>query len=315
MHMGEKVDIMQDYLITKLIGEGGCAKVYLAEHKATLNQVAIKIIDKENLDEKELLGIKNEIKILTFLDHPNIVKMIDHSETRKNFYIVLEYMEGGELFDRIIEDGSFSESCAVAILKILVEVIKYCHSFNVVHRDLKPENILFESDGPNSILKIADFGVSRILTNPKEMLSTVVGSTSYQAPEVIIGDRYSPNCDIYALGIIFYILLCGFPPFDDENHAEFNKNIMSGVIPFPSPEWDSISEEAKDLIRKMVHKNPQVRLSASQVLEHPLMKITHSSTQSTRIITNLKQHQNKRRLKRSQYAVYAVGMLRKFRKF
>mgnify|MGYP003591843967 CR=1 FL=1 len=143
------------------------------------------------------------------------------------------------------------------------------------------------------------------------MLSTVVGSMSYQAPEVITGDRYSPNCDIYALGIVFYILLCGYPPFDEDNPAEFNRNVTSGVIPFPSPEWDTISPEAKDLICKMSHKDPQMRLSAEQVLHHPLMAIEANSSCDPRVISNLKKLQNKRKLKRCQYAVFALGMLRK----
>jgi len=151
------------------------------------------------------------------IDHPNIIKMLDCYETAENYFIILEYMRGGELFERIIEKENFTEKEAKMILKTVLHSLLYCHSKGIIHRDLKPENILYASEDDDSLLKIADFGVSKILTNPKELISTVIGSSSYVAPEVMKGFKYTAKCDVYAIGNIFYTCLCGYPPFDEED--------------------------------------------------------------------------------------------------
>ena len=151
------------------------------------------------------------------IDHPNIIKMIDTYENKENFFIILEFMRGGELFERIVEKEYFSEKEAIKVLRILLDAVGYCHKKGIIHRDLKPENILYENEEENSLLKIADFGVSKILNNPKELTSTIIGSSTYVAPEVMSGKRYTNKCDIYAIGNIFYTVLCGYPPFDEED--------------------------------------------------------------------------------------------------
>lgn len=142
--------------------------------------------------------------------------MLDCYISEDQIFIVLEFMQGGELFERICEKEFYSEKEALNVLSILLDALNYCHSKGIIHRDLKPENILYESDSDNSVIKIADFGVSKVLNNPKELISTIIGSPSYQAPEMLEGKKYTAKCDIYALGNIFYTTLCGFPPFDDE---------------------------------------------------------------------------------------------------
>ena len=144
---------------------------------------------------------------------------------------------------------------------MLCETLKYCHNMGIVHRDLKPENILYESESENSILKLADFGVSKILTNPSEMISTVVGTTNYQPPELIKGKKYNEKCDVYALGTIFYILLCGYPPFDDSNKKEFMENVMKGNLKFPKDEWELISEKTQAIIMNMMNPDPSKRFT------------------------------------------------------
>ena len=174
------------------------------------------------------------------IDHPNIIKMLDCYETDDNYFIILEFMRGGELFERIVEKESFTEKEAMKILKTMLYALQYCHSKGIIHRDLKPENILYETEDDDSLLKIADFGVSKILTNPKELISTVIGSSSYVAPEVIRGFKYTSKCDIYAIGNIFYTCLCGYPPYDEDS-PDYKENIKKGIIKFPEEEWKDIS--------------------------------------------------------------------------
>lgn len=171
--------ILADYQITELLSEGANASVYRGEDRRSLTPVAIKVIDKSLLDPKELLYIRNEVKILENVDHPNIVKMLEWSETAAELYIVLELMHGGELFERICTRGIFSEREAGAVLRTLLDAVRYCHARGIVHRDLKPENILYATSDETSIIKISDFGVSRVLAHPHQMLSTIVGSSTY----------------------------------------------------------------------------------------------------------------------------------------
>ena len=292
----ESVDILKDYTVLKQLGEGGYARVYLAENNRSLAQVAIKVINKGSMDARDLLYTRNEVRILSAIDHPNVVRMLDSAETDREIFVVLEYMRGGELFDRIVERGCFSQAEAATDLKTLVEAVRYCHSNGIVHRDLKPENILYDSEGPNGVLKIADFGVSRVLTHPQELLSTIVGSVTYQAPEVLAGQKYSDKCDIYSLGCILYTLLCGFPPFDDER-PDCKMMIMAGRLEFPSPEWDAICAEAKDLIQKMMEINPANRFSADEVLKHPFFVSSQKSKNQSQMVSNLGNYTSRQKKK------------------
>lgn len=173
------------YDIIEEIGEGAQAKVYLAQNKQNLNEFAVKVIDKSSITPKDLNLIYNEIEIMNSIDHPNIVKMIEIFETKENIFIVLEFMKGGELYERIIEKEIFTEQEAISALLPLLDALRYCHSKGIIHRDLKPENILYETEDEHSIIKIADFGVSKILNNPKELTSTIIGTNNYMAPEVL----------------------------------------------------------------------------------------------------------------------------------
>jgi serine/threonine protein kinase len=302
-----KNDIFEDYNILEEIGEGGQAKVYLAQKKDDLNEVAIKLIDKTSIDHKEHLYIQNEILIMSIIDHPNIIKMLDCYETDENYFIVLEYMRGGELLERIIEKESFSEEEAINVLKVLLDSVNYCHMKGIIHRDLKPENILYETEEDDSLLKIADFGVSKILNNPKELISTVIGSTNYIAPEVLQGFKYTAKCDIYALGNILYILLSGYSPFEENDQ---NKNFSE--INFPDEDWADVSLEAKDLIQKMMQKNPNQRISMEEIFEHPLLKKKkYSNKKLSNLKNNLSQYMKRRKFRASQLAVYYLTLLKK----
>lgn len=162
-------------------------------------------------------------------------------------YLVLELLAGGELFDRIVEKESYSEKEAAETIRPLVDALRYCHQLGIIHRDLKPENILYQTEEDSSIIKITDFGLARFVQN--ELATTACGTPNYVAPEIIEGHGYGKEVDVWSIGVIIYIMLCGFPPFYDENNQQLFALISKGKFDFPSPYWDTISDSAKNLIK------------------------------------------------------------------
>ena len=267
-----KKDLLKQYQIIKQIGKGGYGKVYLVTNLTTGENLACKQIPKTN---KNLEKTEREIAILKNADHPNIVKLYSVYEDKHNFYLIMENLKGGELFDKIIErikkKNIFSEYEAAQIFKQIISVISYCHSKNIVHRDLKPENILFteeDNDINNNTIKIIDFGLSRKFTRNK--LSSPVGTCYYVAPEILIKD-YSEKCDIWSAGVILYILLSGEPPFNGSNNKSIYYKISTYKYNFPENKWNNISNEAKDLISKILVPEDQ-RISADDILNHEWFK-------------------------------------------
>ncbi len=267
-----KKDLLKQYQIIKQIGKGGYGKVYLVTNLTTGENLACKQIPKTN---KNLEKTEREIAILKNADHPNIVKLYSVYEDKHNFYLIMENLKGGELFDKIIErikkKNIFSEYEAAQIFKQIISVISYCHSKNIVHRDLKPENILFteeDNDINNNTIKIIDFGLSRKFTRNK--LSSPVGTCYYVAPEILIKD-YSEKCDIWSAGVILYILLSGEPPFNGSNNKNIYYKISTYKYNFPENKWNNISNEAKDLISKILVPEEQ-RISADDILNHEWFK-------------------------------------------
>lgn len=228
------------------------------------------MIKKANLKgdaKKELLM---EVSILKSLDHPNIVKLLEMYEDEKYYYLVQEYCSGGELFDKIQEFHSFSEKQAAEYMRQIVSAIYYCHERGIVHRDLKPENLLIESKKPNAQLKVIDFGVSAKYKKG-EKLHEKYGTPYYIAPEVLLRN-YDEKCDIWSCGVILYILLCGYPPFNGPSDVEIMKVVKTGKYSFDDPDWKHISKDAKALISKMLQYTPAKRLSAKEVLDDPWIK-------------------------------------------
>ena len=193
------------------------------------------------------------------------MRLIDVFEDKRNVHIVMELCTGGELFDRIVARGHYSEKSAAQIIRAVVEVVAHCHQMGVVHRDLKPENFLLSSAGAASELKAIDFGLSTFF-QPGKMLNDVVGSAYYVAPEVL-NKRYSSQCDIWSCGVILYILLCGIPPFYADTEAAIFKQVLKGSIDFDAHPWPRISDEAKDCVRKMLHRDVNARATAEQILQ------------------------------------------------
>jgi calcium-dependent protein kinase len=259
--------IEKDYDILETVGSGAFATVKKVVHKLTNQTRALKIIKKsEEEDQKNLI---REVNILSKLVHPNIMQIFEYYEDETFFYIITEYCAGGELFNELIKKGSFKEIEASFIMKQIFSAVSYIHSNNIVHRDLKPENILLDTEEGKNIIKIIDWGTARYFDKNKKM-NRISGTPYYIAPEVIMGN-YDEKCDIWSCGVIMYILLCGYAPFNGETDEKIFEKIKLGKYTFPKKEWDYVSSEAKDLIKHLLEYNPKKRYSANDVLKHHWM--------------------------------------------
>ncbi|XP_060792780.1 serine/threonine-protein kinase DCLK2 [Neoarius graeffei] len=260
--------ITDKYEVGKVIGDGNFAVVKECVERATGQEYALKIIDKAKCSGKEHL-IANEVAILRRVRHPSIILLIEEVDTPTELYLVMELVKGGDLFDAITSSTKYTERDASAMVYNLTGALKYLHRMSIVHRDIKPENLLVceYPDGTKS-LKLGDFGLATVVEGP---LYTVCGTPTYVAPEIIAETGYGLKVDIWAAGVITYILLCGFPPFRSERNQqeELFEQILRGRLEFPSPYWDNISVSAKDLIGKMLQVNVSSRYTAEEVLSHP----------------------------------------------
>ncbi|XP_077247655.1 calcium-dependent protein kinase 2-like [Tasmannia lanceolata] len=265
-------DVRSIYTIGKELGRGQFGVTHLCTLKATGEQFACKTIAKRKLVNREdIEDVKREVQIMHHLTgQPNIVELKGAYEDKQSVHLVMELCAGGELFDRIIAKGHYTERAAASLLRTIVQIVHTCHSMGVVHRDLKPENFLLLSKDENAPLKATDFGLS-VFFKQGEVFRDIVGSAYYIAPEVL-KRRYGPEVDIWSIGVMLYILLCGVPPFWAESeHGIFNA-ILRGHVDFTSDPWPSISVGAKDLVKKMLNSDPKQRLTAFQVLNHPWIK-------------------------------------------
>lgn len=235
-----------------------------------------------------------------------MVRIHDTYEDKSCVHIVMELCEGGELFDRIVKKGNYSEREAAKLMKTIVGVVECCHSLGVFHRDLKPENFLFLSVDEDAALKATDFGLS-VFYKPDEVFSDVVGSPYYVAPEVL-RKHYGPEADVWSAGVILYILLSGVPPFWAETEIGIFRQILEGKIDFESEPWPNISESAKDLIRKMLDQNPKKRLTAHEVLCHPWIvddKVAPDKPLDSAVLSRLKHFSAMNKLKKMALRVIA----------
>ncbi|OMJ68256.1 hypothetical protein SteCoe_34338 [Stentor coeruleus] len=263
-----KGNINNYYTIEEKLGEGSFGFVRAATSILTGHKRAIKTINKNSIidNPKNKSKFFAEVDILIKTDHPNIVKLYEFYEDDKYFHLVTEFVTGGELLDLIVKNKTLTESLAAYFFKQLISGVYYCHLNNIVHRDLKLQNMLLDRDSSDAILKIIDFGTSQIMM-PKGYLSEAYGTLMYMAPEVFRG-QYNEKCDIWSCGVILYILLSGRPPFTAKTDIEISMKISTSTVSFDQPEWANISDSAISLIKKMLTKDPNIRISAQDTLHH-----------------------------------------------
>ncbi|XP_047967962.1 calcium-dependent protein kinase 26-like isoform X2 [Salvia hispanica] len=310
--MGHKTANIRDlYVLGHKLGQGQFGTTYLCTEIATGLQFACKSITKRKLISKEdVEDVRREIQIMHHLaGHKNIVTIKGAYEDTLYVHIVMELCNGGELFDRIIQRGHYTEQKAAELTKIVVGVVEACHSLGVMHRDLKPENFLLVNKDDDFSLKAIDFGLS-VFFKPGQIFTDVVGSPYYVAPEVLL-KHYGPQADVWTAGVILYILLSGVPPFWAETQQGIFDAVLKGHIDFESDPWPLISESAKDLIRKMLCMHPADRATAHQVLSHPWISengVAPDRALDAAVLSRLKQFSAMNRLKKMALRVIAESL-------
>ncbi|XP_048073302.1 serine/threonine-protein kinase SIK3 isoform X4 [Ursus arctos] len=277
------------YEIDRTIGKGNFAVVKRATHLVTKAKVAIKIIDKTQLDEENLKKIFREVQIMKMLCHPHIIRLYQVMETERMIYLVTEYASGGEIFDHLVAHGRMAEKEARRKFKQIVAAVYFCHCRNIVHRDLKAENLLLDA---NLNIKIADFGFSNLFT-PGQLLKTWCGSPPYAAPELFEGKEYDgPKVDIWSLGVVLYVLVCGALPFDGSTLQNLRARVLSGKFRIPF----FMSTECEHLIRHMLVLDPNKRLSMEQICKHKWMKLGDTDPNFDRLIAECQQLKEERQI-------------------
>lgn len=305
----QKSDVEKKYKIGKTLGTGNFSVVKRCTDKETGKEYALKIIDKKMVEGKEEM-IETEIAILKKVKHKNVISMVEAFDTPEKLYLVMDLATGGELFERIVNKGSYTEADASTLVRSICEAIAYLHDQDVVHRDLKPENLLFSTPDEDATIMITDFGLSK-LVNDATYLTTACGTPGYVAPEVLRQKGYGRAVDLWSLGVITYILLCGYPPFYDEDQASLFETILRGKFDFHAEYWGSISTSAKDLITKLLTVEPSKRLTAREALAHPWVAGTSAS--QTDLLKNISSgmiRYSKNRLRAVGKAVIMVNRLK-----
>ena len=294
-------------LTTKVLGKGAYAEVRLGSSVATNEPVAVKIIDKHGMSKNDMKKLNKEVNILKALKHKHVVRVFQSYDEKDAFMIVMEYVKGGELFDKIVneEEGIFNEKRSRVIIRTIAEALKYCKDQGVIHRDIKPENILLTPEEDGGDIKIADFNLSKKISKEDvnfSVLETMCGTPNYVAPEVLSGTPYDYKCDIWSLGVITYLLLSGgyLPFFIDpatEGRDALLRKVRKGNWKFqPDEAWANVSPEAKDLLKHMLKKNPAERYTYDQVLGHPWFKTNTDNMQTMIDLKPLIQLNEKRKL-------------------
>jgi calcium-dependent protein kinase len=287
--------VVDQYRLKELIGHGRFGRVFLAETKE-LKKVAIKAITKQDSPNKLLM---EEVKILAEVDHPNIIKYLTHYESEQYLFVATEYCDGGDLFQKIIDQGKFSEDEAVVIMEKLLRAINHCHHQGIIHRDLKPENILYTS---KRVLKIIDFGIS--VKSDSTANEKLAGTAEYIAPEIFVDEIYTTACDIWSLGVIMHVLLSSCLPISGETLGEIELRVIRYAGPtFKHKVWENISEEGKDLLKKMLDPDHKTRITAAEALRHPWFtsRITHGEIRCTEIMKALKEYSEFSKTKKSTF--------------
>jgi len=264
-------DIIEDYdIYPTILGKGhyGCVRECL--HRETSEKYAVKTIEKAKLTRRE--HIQREVELLRSVDHPGIMKMVGCYEDEDYIHIVTERYTGGELFDKIVDNttdhGCLSEGQAGRIIKSLLEAVQHLHSKDIVHRDIKPENVLFESSEEGSSIKLIDFGFSRTHQQNEGSMTNQVGSPFYMSPSVLQG-KYDRTCDLWSIGVVAYILLCGYPPFNGPSDHGVCESILRDGLVFETKVWGNLSNESRDFVSMLLCRDMSRMSTATAALQHP----------------------------------------------
>ncbi|XP_066594233.1 calcium/calmodulin-dependent protein kinase type II alpha chain isoform X2 [Prorops nasuta] len=258
-----------NYELKEELGKGAFSIVRRCVQKSTGLEFAAKIINTKKLTARDFQKLEREARICRKLQHPNIVRLHDSIQEESCHYLVFDLVTGGELFEDIVAREFYSEADASHCIQQILESVHHCHHNGVVHRDLKPENLLLASKAKGAAVKLADFGLAIEVSGDSQAWFGFAGTPGYLSPEVLKKEPYGKPVDIWACGVILYILLVGYPPFWDEDQHRLYSQIKAGAYDYPSPEWDTVTPEAKTLINQMLTVNPNKRITASEALKHP----------------------------------------------
>ncbi|XP_065184322.1 serine/threonine-protein kinase Chk2-like [Sycon ciliatum] len=271
-------EMSKQYVLSKTLGRGACGEVKLAFDKSSGRKSAVKILSKRkfSIGPSVPANLTEEVRIIQRLDNPGVIRVENMFETDNQLFIVLELMEGGELFDRVVNTGRFEEPLSKLCFYQMAMAVQYLHKNGITHRDLKCENVLLADDRKETLLKLTDFGLSRVV-GEQSLMKTLCGTPSYLAPEVLtdsgLGGGYSKAVDNWSLGVILFIMLAGYPPFSDEiTDMSMADQIKKGRYSFPQQYWGNVSQDAKELIRKLLTVDPKKRFSITEALDHTWTK-------------------------------------------
>lgn len=314
-------EFSKHYIMTDIVlGAGSYAEVRKARRRKTNETVAVKIIDKTGLSQRELKGLSKEVKILASLRHKNVVRFYESFEEEDVMYVVMEYVSGGELFQKIVSDDGFTEDDARKIIRTLAEALKHCKDNGVIHRDIKPQNLLLTSEEEGGELKLADFNLS-IQMDPEtvdfSILQTMCGTPNYVAPEILSQRPYDYKCDIWSLGVICYLLLSGgYLPFFVDEEGEEGKDLLlrkvrRGKWSFYPPEaWTNVSSDAKDFLLHAMERSPEKRFDYEALLAHPWIKTETDFAVQPINVKNFQQSHYRRRMLCTSAVKEAVNLFR-----
>ncbi|XP_077097410.1 calcium/calmodulin-dependent protein kinase (CaM kinase) II beta 1 isoform X26 [Siphateles boraxobius] len=258
-----------EYQLYEELGKGAFSVVRRCVKLSTGQEYAAKIINTKKLSARDHQKLEREARICRLLKHSNIVRLHDSISEEGFHYLLFDLVTGGELFEDIVAREYYSEADASHCIQQILEAVLHCHQMGVVHRDLKPENLLLASKCKNAAVKLADFGLAIEVQGDQQAWFGFAGTPGYLSPEVLRKEAYGKPVDIWACGVILYILLVGYPPFWDEDQHKLYQQIKAGAYDFPSPEWDTVTPEAKNLINQMLTINPAKRITAQEALKHP----------------------------------------------
>ncbi|KAK9436269.1 Calcium/calmodulin-dependent/calcium-dependent protein kinase [Metarhizium brunneum] len=289
----ESYDKKSKYKFGRTLGAGTYGVVREADGPS--GKVAIKIILKKNVKGNEKM-VYDELDMLQRLKHPHIVKFVDWFESRDKFYIVTQLATGGELFDRICDQGKFTELDASQTIKQIMTAVDYLHDNDVVHRDLKPENLLYVTRESDSDLVLADFGIAKTLDSKEETLKTMAGSFGYAAPEVMEQKGHGKPVDMWSMGVITYTLLCGYSPFRSENLRDLLRECTAAPVPFHERYWKDVSPDAKDFILGLIVPEPEKRWTSKEALGH--IWLSGKNATDHNLLPELEAYRRRARLRR-----------------